>query len=129
MGERGDAPRGRVLDAGALIAVERGDERAWALVTDRARRLIVPAPVLAQVWRDGARQARLATILKSDRTTVEVFDERVAKATGVLLGRSGTSDIADASVVLAARRHEALVLTTDADDIRRLDPGLPIEQL
>jgi len=93
--------RGRVLDAGALIAIERGDERARALVQG-TRRLIIPAPVL---------------------------DEHVAKSAGVLLGRTGTSDVADASVVLAARRYAAVVVTDDAADIRRLDPQLPIAEL
>lgn len=129
MGERGHTARGRVLDAGALIAIERADARLRALLADTARPLIVPAPVVAEVWREGARQALLARVINGPRTTIEVFDEHVAKAAGVLLGRTGTSDIADASVVLAARRHEALVLTTDADDIRRLDPALPVEEL
>jgi len=120
--------RGRVLDAGALIAIERGDERARALVQG-TRRLIIPAPVLAQVWRDGPRQARLALVVGDDRTIVEVLDEHVAKSAGVLLGRTGTSDVADASVVLAARRYAAVVVTDDAADIRRLDPQLPIAEL
>lgn len=129
MGGRDDASRGRVLDAGALVALERGDERVRALAADRTRPLIIPAPILAQVWRDGARQARLAKAVNDDRTAVEAFDEHVAKAAGILLGRTGTSDIADASVVLAARRHEAVVVTTDAADIRRLDPELPIAEI
>ena len=129
MGERRDTPRGRVLDAGALVAIERGDERVRALLADKTRTLIVPAPVLAQVWRDGARQARLARVIGSNRTTIEVFDEHVAKAAGILLGRAGMSDVADASVVLAARLHEALIVTTDAQDIRRLDAAVPLAEL
>lgn len=127
--DRGSRPsRGRVLDAGALVALERGDRRARLAVSGPGR-LIISAPVLAEVWRDGARQARLAAIVNADRTTIEAFDEHLAKAAGVLLGRTGTSDIADASVVLAARRYEAIVVTSDAADIRRLDPELPIAEL
>ena len=129
MGERDDAAGGRVLDAGALIAIERGDRRARALLSDRARSLIVPAPVLAEVWREGARQARLAAVVHAQRTVIEPFDGHLAQAAGVLLGRSGTSDVPDASVVLAARLHGALVVTTDAADIRRLDPDLPIAEI
>ena len=129
MGRGSGSTRGRVLDAGALIAIERGDERARQQIQVADRQLIIPAPVLAQVWRDGARQARLARLVGSHRTSVEILDEQLAKSVGVLLGRSGTSDVADASVVLAARRYEAVVVTTNAADIRRLDPALPIADL
>jgi predicted nucleic acid-binding protein len=129
MDGRSGPARGRILDAGALVAIERGDRRARVAIADAGRPLVIPAPVLAEVWRDGARQARLAVLVKDDRTIVEVLDAESAKAVGVLLGRTDTSDIADASVVLAARRYEALVITTDAADIRRLDPELPIAEL
>ncbi|MBI2983812.1 MAG: PIN domain-containing protein [Chloroflexi bacterium] len=129
MGKADLEARRRVLDAGALVALEHGDRRARGHAEEHGARVIIPAPVLAQVWRDGARQARLAALVKRTNTTVEAFDEHVAKAAGVLLGRTGTSDVADASVVLAARLHEALVVTTDADDIRRLDPELPLAEL
>lgn len=125
MGRGGGRARRRVLDAGALIAIERGDERVRELI-GAGTSLIIPAPVLAQVWRDGARQARVAVTVRDHRTLIEVLDEDTAKAVGVLLGRTGTSDVADASVVLAARRYEAVVVTADAANIRRLDPGLPI---
>lgn len=111
------------------MALERGDRRARALVEGDEADLVIPAPVLAQVWRDGGRQARLAALLKCTRTTVEVFDEHVAKAAGVLCGRTGTSDIADASVVLAGRLHRGIVVTTDAEDIRHIDPELPLAEL
>lgn len=119
----------RVFDAGALIAIERADERARALLRQRFGPVIIPAPVLAQVWRDGARQARLAKFIAADGTIVEPLDELSAKSIGVILGRTGTADIVDASVVLSARRHAAIVLTSDADDLLRIDPDLPVERL
>lgn len=127
MGEEGLGAR--VFDAGALIAIERADERARALLRRRSGPVIIPAPVLAQVWRDGARQARLAKFVASNGTIVEALDELTAKATGIVLRRSGTSDIVDASVVVSARRHQALVLTTDPADLLRIDPGLEVESL
>lgn len=129
MGKADPEARRRVLDAGALVALERGDRRARAFTEDERAHVVIPAPVLAQVWRDGGRQARVAALLKRTRTTVEIFDEHVAKAAGILCGRTGTADIADASVVLAGRLHRALVVTTDADDIRRIDPELPLAVL
>lgn len=131
MGREGLAENA-VLDAGPLIGLDRGDERTRAVIariTKGGGGFIIPAPVLAQVWRDGSRQARLATLIRSRDTHVEPFDGLRAKAAGALLGRSGTSDVVDASVVISARRHQALVLTTDPEDIRRIDPNLEVETI
>lgn len=117
------------LDAGALIAFERGDQRLRALVQEaRATdaRLGVPATVLAQVWRDGARQARLATLVKSRSVEIVVLDAAGAKASGRLCGLAGTADIVDASVVLAARVRGDRVVTSDPEDIAAIDPGLEL---
>jgi predicted nucleic acid-binding protein len=114
-----------VLDAGALIAFERNDRRVRTLIElamAHGRTLCVPAGVVAQVWRDGARQARLARLLGSGLLDVQVLDRDEAQAVGVLCGRSGTSDVVDASVALLARRLRAVVVTSDPDDLRRLDP-------
>jgi hypothetical protein len=48
---------------------------------------------------------------------------------GGLLGRTGTSDIADAHVVLTARLHHGAVATGDVHDLRRLDPRLELIEL
>ena len=125
-------PRAIVLDAGALIAFERGDARMRALVREALRtgaRLIVPAGVLGQVWRGSPRQAPLRALMKGPTTTVPVVDQVLAEAAGVLCGRTSTSDVIDASVVLVARRDRAVVVTSDFDDLRRLDPGLPLERI
>lgn len=125
-------PRAVVLDAGALIAFERGNGRARALVREALRagvRLVVPAGVLAQVWRGAARQAPLRALLKGPTTEVPVLDQVLAEAAGVLCARTGTSDVIDASVVLTARRTRAVVVTSDVDDISRLDGALPVERI
>jgi len=43
---------------------------------------------------------------------------------GRLLAGSGTSDIADAHVVICARRGDQPVVTSDPADLRRLDSAL-----
>jgi len=120
---------GAVLDAGALIAFERADRRVIAIVK-RARALgdplVVPACALAQVWRDGRRQARLSSLLASPVVKIEALDDTSARAAGQLLGVTGTSDVVDASVVLTARRRRVGVVTSDPDDLRRLDPTLAL---
>ena len=125
MGKTG--PRAIVLDAGALIAFEKADERMRALCREALRtgtRLVIPAGVLGRVWRDGARQVPLRALVSGSTTDVPPLDRILAEAAGVLCGRAGTSDVIDASVVLTARRIDAVVVTSDEDDLRRLDPGL-----
>jgi hypothetical protein len=121
-----------VLDAGALIAFERADPRMRALVAEALRgriALVVPAGVVGQVSRDGARQVPLRALLRGPQTTVLPLDMLTAEAAGTLCGRSRTSDVIDASVVLAARMHRALVVSSDAGDLLHLDPSLEVESI
>ena len=109
-----------ILDAGALIAVDRGVPsviRHLELQRRSGAYLRTPAPVLAQVWRDGSIQARLAQYL----TYVDVLsvDESHARKAGALCAKSGTSDVVDAFVALAAEREDT-ILTSDPDDLTRL---------
>lgn len=121
-----------VLDAGALIAIGRDDRGTAVLLESAARRgarVVVPASALAQVWRDGARQARLARFLKVRRPSEANLDAPTARVVGALCGATGTRDIVDAHVVVVARTQEsrqATILTSDPDDLRRLDPGARI---
>ena len=124
--------RAIVLDAGALIAFEKGDARMRALCREALRtgkRLIVPAAVVGQVWRDPPRQVPLRALLTSAVTEVPPLDQVLAEAAGVLCARTGTSDVVDASVVLTARRARAVVVTSDAGDLRRLDPQIVLERI
>lgn len=123
---------GVTLDTGALIAIERADRRMQALLDEAASAglsIAVPAGVLAQAWRDGSRQTRLARLLALPFVDVDVLDEPTARAAGVLCGRAGTRDVVDASVVLCARRRGDRVITGDAADLARLDPDLAIAEL
>jgi predicted nucleic acid-binding protein len=116
-----------VLDAGALIAFERNDRKVRTLIELAVHNgigLHAPAGVIGQIWRDGKRQARLARLLASGALQVHALDKDEAQAAGVLCGRSKTHDVIDASVALVARRHKAKVLTSDPDDLRRIDAKL-----
>ena len=120
---------GATLDTGALIAFEKGRRPMLALVA-RARagghRLAVPAGVVAQAWRNGARQVRLARLLASDVVDIIDLDDRTARAVGQLCGVTGTSDIVDASVVLCAQTRRTAVCTADPRDMHRIDPKLEL---
>jgi hypothetical protein len=109
-----------VLDAGALIGIDRDDRRVAGLIElgRRARAdLVTAAPVVGQAWRDGARQARLARALAM--IDVRVVDVDEGKRAGVLLGRAGGADVVDALAVLLALPGDQ-VLTSDPEDLSRL---------
>jgi len=123
-----------VLDTGALIAFERGDERMRALlIAARATgiRMVIPAGVLAQAWRDPAKQIALGSLTKAKETTVVPLDKVLAEAAGVLCGKRRTSDVVDASVVLTARREGpgTVVVTSDVDDLQHLDKAVELHRI
>ncbi len=103
-----------VLDAGALIALERGERPMWTRLKAAKMAGDVPvthAGVLGQVWRGSPRQAQLARALRGIK--VQSLDERLGRSAGVLLGKADLSDVIDAAVVL---------LSADGDDIVTSDP-------
>lgn len=52
---------------------------------------------------------------------------RTALRIGRLLGAAGTSDVVDAAVVVCAQALGlAPVITSDPQDLRKLDPALPL---
>lgn len=120
---------GYVLDAGALIAFER-NERETVLRVKRAlaveESIVIPAGALAQVWRDGRRQALLASLVAMAGVEIEALDDVRARASGQLCGLRVTTDVIDASVVLCARTRGHRVITSDPEDLARLDPQLEL---
>jgi len=123
------ARAGITLDAGALIALDRGDKRLIALL-DRALaqrlKLRVPSGVVGRAWRDGRIQVTLARFLRIDEVEIIPLDEQLARACGELCGATETADIIDASVVILARQRGDHIVTSDPRDLRRLDPTCPI---
>jgi hypothetical protein len=110
-----------VLDAGAFVAVERGDRDVVALV--KRERLSGRAPVtnrgvVGQVWRGGSgRQAPVARLLAG--VHVIPLDEPLGRRAGALLARSGRADTIDAAVVCLAGDGDD-ILTSDPEDLRDL---------
>jgi hypothetical protein len=118
---------GVTLDAGGLIALDRDDRRVVVLLA-RARetsaRVTIPASALAQATRRPERQVRLSRLIRQPGTDVLDLGQVDATHVGRLLAASGTSDIADAHVVICARRAGQPVVTSDPGDLRQLDPAL-----
>ena len=86
-------------------AAERGDD------------LHTTHPVLAQVWREPARQANLSRALRS--FYIHPFDESVG--VGLRLADSGTSDVVDAHLAMVAESLGTFILTTDHEDMSQLN--------
>lgn len=110
-----------ILDAGAFVAVERGDREVAALV--KRERLAGRSPtthggVVGQVWRGGAgRQVSVARLIAG--MEIRSLDVDLGKRAGVLLGLSGGADVVDAALVcLAADGDE--ILTSDLEDLVEL---------
>lgn len=110
-----------VLDAGALVAIERGDRDMVALLKREllaGRAPVTHGGVVGQAWRGGSgRQAELARLLPA--LDVVPLDGLLGRRAGVLLGRSRTADVIDAALVLLANEGDS-VLTSDPGDIGRL---------
>jgi hypothetical protein len=113
----------RVLDAGALIQLDRGNQEvlsALKVAFDRGEVVDVPAGVIGQAWRNPDRQVLLSRTLK--RCNEVDLNGATARAGGQLCGRATTSDVIDASVALAvayAQRsgEEVTLLTSDSDEL------------
>lgn len=118
---------GVVLDAGGLIAVDRNLRPVVALLAralETGASVTVPAPALAQAIRAPQRQVRLARLIRQPGTQVLPLDRADAVRIGSLLARTGTRDVVDAHVVLCAQQTSQAVVTTDPDDLRKLDDAM-----
>lgn len=110
-----------ILDAGALVALERDDRAMWRRL--KAALLSGNPPmthggVIAQVWRGGAgRQTRLARALQAVETVP--LDDELGRRAGVLLARSGLIDAIDAALAAMAA-HGDQIITSDPHDLAAL---------
>jgi predicted nucleic acid-binding protein len=118
-----------ILDSGALIAFERGDQQIAAYLLQaslRTRPPLLPTAVIAETWRGGSRSALIARAMQSCRP-IELTEE-LARRAGELLGRHASllrqrqkSLVVDAIVVMtAASLGGGRILTSDPGDIGAL---------
>ena len=110
-----------VYDAGALIAIDSDDRRMWLMhrtALAEGREIIIPAIVLGQVWRDGRKQVRLGQVVRA--CEIEPTDLETAKAAGMLCGQARTSDVVDATVMVTALAHHAIIITSDHKDMTQI---------
>ena len=115
-----------VLDAGALIALDRGNRELLSTLQtafEDGDRIIAPTGAIVQAWRDPNRQVALSRSLK--RCDEVPLDGSAARASGRLCGRAGTSDLIDASIAVAVanatlRHGDVVLLTSDSRDMKDL---------
>ena len=115
-----------VLDTGALIAAERGKDRAarfFRLAHIGRVQLVVPYPVVAEWWRGrtGVRDDLLAA-------TRVIASVDAAKAAGIALRRLKNVDASltiDAIVMATAALLDAVVITGDRRDFDQLGVQFP----
>ena len=109
-----------VLDAGALIALDRNERPMWTRLKAATQSGDLPAThggVVGQVWRGGPRQARLAAALAGIDT--KPLDEELGRSAGGLLGTTGMADVVDAALALLALDGDDIV-TLDIEDLETL---------
>jgi hypothetical protein len=120
---------GLTLDSGALIALDRNDRRVIVLLARAGETnapVTIPASALAQAIRRPDCQVRLARLVRQPTTLVTALDRADATMIGRLLAATRTADVVDAHVVICAQRANQRVVTSDADDLRLLDPTLGV---
>jgi|SRR5215831_3485017 len=121
---------GLTLDAGALLALDHpGKAIAMQARLDETLRrggtICVPVGTIAQAWRS-PRQVRLSRLLKSRDIDIAIMTPNVARSVGLMCARSGHDDVIDVHVAICARERRHAVVTSDPDDMLRIDPALPI---
>ena len=113
-----------VLDAGALVALERNERAMWIRLKAAQAAGELPlthAGVLGQAWRGSPRQARLAQAVHG--IDVRPLDEPLGRAAGRLLADSGLADVIDAALALLAADGDEIV-TVDLGDLEQLVTAL-----
>jgi predicted nucleic acid-binding protein len=131
MGERRASVPRLILDAGAVIALARGDSRLRARLRAAAEDdadVVVPPIVVTQTFRGSPGDARINRLLKV--VLVPPVGLELAREAGALLGTASLSDAADAQVAAEAlRQGPSVILTSDPDDLRQLIQGRPGVQI
>jgi len=91
--------------------------------------VVLPRTVIAQVWRETARQANVGRLVGAGlrRGSPVVIDELTAERArqiGVTIGQVSHPDIVDVHVALAAAERGHAVLTSDDADIAKVNRDL-----
>jgi predicted nucleic acid-binding protein len=118
---------GLTFDTGALIGLERerhAMRKVYVTAIANELPITVPAVVIAEWWRAGAREKERARILRS--VIVEPITDLVARLAGVALTLVPEVHTVDALVMASAsQRGNEVVYTSDPSDFEALRNGVP----
>jgi hypothetical protein len=112
-----------VLDAGALIAVDRKVGAILRVAQQGNMPVRTSATVVAQVWRSGSRQANLARVLTG--IDVASLNTQTGRSVGEVLALSRTADVVDGHLGFIVRSGDT-VLTSDTNDIKKILNALDV---
>lgn len=112
------------LDTGALIALERRRQRMLGLLAvarEDGVPIVVPSVCIAEWWRGRTdlREKILAAVI------VEHTDDALVKLAGDALASVPRATCIDAVVMASAARRGGVVLTSDVEDLTRLQRVFP----
>jgi predicted nucleic acid-binding protein len=126
--KRSQTPQRLILDAGAVIALARGESRARAFVAralEIAAAVEIPVVVVAETIRGGPRDAPVHRVLKAVGVIPEAREVH-GRIAGQLLGAARSDHTVDALVVAqAVEAGGAHILTGDPSDLGRLAASHP----
>ena len=110
-----------ILDAGVFIALDNPAQRQVIVaLIERLHKqqstIFTTETVLAQAWRNPARQAAMSLLVKT--TTILPFGD--SKAIGIRCAQTSTSDVVDADLAILSDVLDETILTTDPKDMRAL---------
>ena len=111
-----------VLDAGALIAIERRDLSFGAVMLVAQRRgidLVTSSAAVAQVWRGGDTRGQVNLARQLKGIAQRDLTSAAAREIGNLLRDAGTSDVVDGHIAVLARVGDT-VHTSGMEDIALL---------
>lgn len=113
-----------VFDTGALVALERRKQRmleVWATARALERPILTPAVVVGEWWR-GRTDRREALLLG---VRVVPIDGALSRLAGEALAATPRATLVDAIVMAVAAQHDAVVYTSDLDDLEHLRSFFP----
>ena len=109
------------FDAGVFIALEKkSTRRVVVAIVEELLKEQQPArtteAVLAQAWRDPARQVALGRLARG----IDALPFGDAQAIGMRCAKTKTADVVDSDLAIWADVLDDTILTTDPNDMKKL---------
>jgi len=126
---------GRVLDTSAILQFASNSsiymQSAVWVALEESLVLAVPATSLAEAWAraDAGDHDALEVLLGLPITVIDPLGADQTRPVGQVLATAGSTDVRAGHVAHCAKHRGWPVITAVPDPLRRIDPGLDIEDL